>query len=257
MKIFLVIASYNDYRQHHFEQYHSPRNKKYCNYHHFEYIEIKDFKDIPDKCKARPIVWYRLFLIKDWIDTGFLKEGDIISQIDADICIVNGEQSFKPRKSFAYAIDSCNTHCMGAFTLKINDWTRQLLVNLLDEKRWMKYKNTPFWEMFQEQACWYSLAGIINTFADPAQPSWEGIKHLGWNSSNMNDPVYSLDELDKNVEILPVEWNVTDWNGSSPYFRFPTKTNKEEDVIFRHFAGGQKWDSRWAQIPLIKNYEFN
>ena len=258
MKKFLVIASYKDYRQSHFEEYHSPRNKKYCDYHGFEYIEIKDFDDIPDHCKIRPIVWYRWFLIDHWLKEGVLNDGDIVSHIDADICIVNGETAFKPSigKNFAYAIDSCNTHCMGAFSLRICDWTRFLLKRMIDEKRWVKFNGTPFWQMFQEQACWYSLAGIQNTFADPKQLSWNEIGHLGWHSTKESDPVFSLDELYENVEILPVEWNVTDWNKSSPYFRFPTKTNRQEDVIFRHFAGGQKWDSRWAQIPLLK-YELS
>ena len=259
MKVFFVIASYDDYRQSHFEEFHSPRNRQYCDYHKFNYIEIKDFSEIPDNCKTRPVVWYRWFLIKHWLDMGFLNDGDIVSHIDADICIVNGETAFKPSKdkSFAYAIDSCNTHCMGAFSLRINNWTRGLIDNMLDEKRWLKFKNTPFWQTFHEQACWYSLAGIIGTFAHPTQPSWATVEHLGWNSTTDSDPVYSLNELYSNVEILPVEWNVTDWNRSSVYFRFPTKTNREEDVIFRHFAGRQRWDSKWAQIPLIKQYETN
>jgi hypothetical protein len=256
MKYLLVISDYNDYRQTHFETYHSPRNKAYCDYHGIEYIEIKNLKDIPEPCQKRKVVWQRFFLIKHWIDIGFLKDGDIISQIDADICIVNCNYSFEPPKdkSFAYAIDSCNTHCMGAFTFRITEWTKQMLNNLLDEARWNKYKDTPFWQTFQEQACWYSLAGIKDIFADPTQIGWNKVEHLGWNSTTKNDPIYSLEELYKNVEILPVEWNVTDWDGYSPYFRFPTKTKNKEDVIFRHFAGGTsvRWDESWTKIELFK-----
>jgi hypothetical protein len=255
-KYLLVISSYNDYRQEHFEKYHSPRNKQYCEHHGFEYIEIKNLNDIPEHCRKRKIVWDRFFLIKHWIDTGFLKDGDIISQIDADICIVNGNYPFEPPqgKSFAYAIDSCNTHCMGAFTFRVTEWTKTMLNNLLDENRWNKFKDTPFWQMFHEQACWYSLAGIKDTFADPKQPGWDNFEHLGWNTTTNNDPIYTLDELYKNVEILPVEWNVTVWNAYNQYFRFPTKTNNMEDVIFRHFAGGLsiRWETQWTNIPLIK-----
>jgi hypothetical protein len=254
MKYLLVIAAYNDDRQQHFEMHHSPRNRMYCDYHGFEYIEIKDLKLIPENCKQRSIVWWRFFLIKHWIDVGFLKDGDIISQIDADICIVNGMKSFEPvkGKSFAYAIDSCNTHCMGAFTFRITDWTKQMLRNLLDETRWSKYKELSFWKMFQEQACWYSLAGIKGTFADPLQPGWNTVKNLGWNSTKECEPIYSLEELKENVQILPVEWDVTDWARESPYFRFPTKTLNRQDVIFRHFAGGTKWNSTWSRIPMFK-----
>ena len=253
-KYLLVISIYPDERQRKFETQHSPRNVSYCNHHEFTYIEIKELNDIPVICRQRAIVWYRFFYIKYWIDHGFFKDGDIVSQIDADICIANGKYPLQPSegKSFAYAIDSCNTHCMGVFSLRVTDWSKQMLNNLLDENRWNKYKDTPFWKVFHEQASWYSLAGIKDTFQNPGQIGWSRVANLGWNSTERNDPVYSLDELNKNVEILPVEWNVTDWSGASQYFRFPTKTDKREDVIFRHFAGKGEWDISWTQIPLFK-----
>lgn len=253
MKYLLCIASYEDDRQRHFEIYHSPRNKEYARLHGFKYIEIRNLNEIPEHCRRRKIVWYRFFLIRYWIEKGVLKEGDIISQIDADVCIVNGKLPLQPSegKSFAYAIDSCNTHCMGVFSLRINKWTRRMLNHLLDEGRWSKYKDTPFWQMFHEQASWYSLAGIKDTFADPDQPGWNTIENLGWCSTKDNNPIYSLEELKANVEILPVEWNVTDFSKSSKYFRFPTKTDEKTDVIFRHFAGGKYWGKHWAIIPLI------
>ena len=251
-KYLLVLASYNDYRQKHFEMLHSPRNQKYCDYHGFEYIEVKDFNFLPASCKQRHVFWYRFFLIRHWINTGFLKEGNVISHLDADVCIVNGSRSFEPSagKSFAYAIDSCNTHCMGVFSLRITDWSKQMLSNLLSEDRWNKFKGNPFWQTFHDQASWYSLAGIKDTFADPDQPGWNTIEHLGWNSTKKNDPVYSLKELYENVEILPVEWGVTNWNQKNEYFRFPTKTNNRKDVIFRHFAGGS-WHRDWAEVPIM------
>lgn len=253
MKYLLCIASYKDERQKHFVNYHSPRNKEYCKHHGFEYIEIKDLSYLANDCKQRAIVWWRFFLIQKWIKIGFLKPGDIISQIDADICIVNGKQPLEPSKGkdFAYAIDSCNTHCMGVFSLRVTDWTIKMLDNLLDESRYQKYIKTPFWQMFQEQACWYSLAGIKGTFADPKQPGWNTIKDLGWGSTKENEPIYPVKELKQHVEILPVEWNVTDWAKQSPYFRFPTKTENTDDVIFRHFAGTKNWKSIWASKPVI------
>ena len=141
---------------------------------------------------------------------------------------------------------------MGAFSYRINDWTRQLLDNLLDEARYQKFKDLPFWHIFQDQACWYSLCGVKNTFADVNQPCWLGFPDKGWHSTTESDPVYSLEELYANVEILPVEWNVTSWNGSSPYYRIPTKTRNKSDVIFRHF-GGASWERKWAETPIIFN----
>ncbi len=254
MKYLLCIASYQDDRQELFVKHHSPRNREYCKIHDFKYIEITDLKEIPEHCRRRKIVWYRFFLIRYWIEKGILKEGDIISQIDADIVIINAKLPLQPSegKSFAYAIDSCNTHCMGVFSLRVNKWTRRMLNLLLDEDRWSKYRDAPFWEMFHEQASWYSLAGIKDTFADPQQPGWNTIENLGWGSTKRNDPVYTVDELKKNVEILPVEWNVTDFVGGSKYFRFPTKTQNRTDIIFKHFAGTKYWGKHWYQIPLQK-----
>jgi len=253
MKYLLCIASYPDERQEHFLKYHSPRNKQYCDHHGFVYIEITDLDTIPEECKQRKLVWWRFFLIRYWIEKGELQEGDIISQIDADICIVNGEEPFEPfdTKSFAYAIDSCNTHCMGAFSIRVNDWSKKMLDNLLEEKRYLKYKDTPFWQMFHEQACWYSLAGIKAEFANKKQLGWNLFPDLGWHSTTENEPVYSVEELKSNVEILPVEWNVTDFSGHSPYFRFKTVTTNPKDVVFRHFAGCHTWDKRWALIPMF------
>ena len=252
----MSVVSYADSKkQEYFETIHSPRNQEYCDYHGFEYLPITDFNTIPNYCKERRIYWYRLFLIRHWITLGRFKTGDIVSHLDADICIVNGSWPLEPSpgKSFAYAVDSCNTHCMGAFSYRINAWTKQLLDNLLDENRYQKFKDTLFWHIFQDQACWYSLAGIKNTFADPDQPSWQGIADLGWHSTKESDPVYSLEELYKNVEILPVEWNVTSWDGSNnPYYRIPTKTRNKRDVIFRHF-GGASWEKEWAKDPVIFN----
>ncbi len=254
-KYLMTVALYEDQKlQDHFEKHHMPRGQKYCNYHGIEYIPIIIPNSIPEHCKRRHPYWYRHFLIKYWIDIGFLQDGDVISHIDADICIVNGSWSFEPPpgKSFAYAVDSCNTHCMGAFSFRVTEWSKQLLNNLLDEDRYNKFKGSQFWHIFQDQAAWYSLAGIKSTFADITQPAWRADEDMGWNSTTESNPVYSLEELYVNVEILPVEWNVTSWNGSSPYYRFPTKTGKREDVIFRHF-GGATWERKWAEVPIVFN----
>lgn len=254
-KYLMCVVSYPDSkRQKYFETFHSPRNQEYCDYHGFEYLPITDFNTIPNYCKERSVYWYRHFLIRHWITLGRFKDGDIVSHLDADICIVNGSWPFEPPagKNFAYAIDSCNTHCMGAFSHRITDWTERMLDNLLDEDRYNKFKDTPFWKVFQDQASWYSLAGITNTFADVNQPSWQGIADLGWNSTKESDPIYSLEELYENVEILPVEWNVTNWTGSSPYYRIPTKTQNKKDVIFRHFAGAS-CERGWVEDPIIFN----
>ena len=84
---------------------------------------------------------------------------------------------------------------MGAHTIKISDWSINMLDNLLNEERFQKFKNKPFWKVFCEQASWYSLAGIKDTFGVPNQEGWNNFKDLGWNSTTENDPIYDLNEL--------------------------------------------------------------
>ena len=55
---------------------------------------------------------------------------------------------------------------------------------------------------------------------------------------------YSLDELNEHVEVLPTEWNVTELAGESSC-EFLINKVKKEDVIIRHFAGGQQWRKEW------------
>ena len=100
-----------------------------------------------------------------------------------------------------------------------------------------------FWHEFREQASWYSLAGI-------KRHSWEpfwNLSNFGWHSSKDTFTLYSLEDLYNNVEILPTIWNVTELEGESNCQFNINKTNKE-DVIIRHFAGGQPWRKEWFEL---------
>jgi len=123
----------------------------------------------------------------------------------------------------------------------------QMLNNILSEERFEKYKDlktigsmdevSSFWEIFREQASWYSLAGI-------KRHSWVPFSlmpHYGWHSLYNEDTAYNLEELYKNVEILDTNWNVThipEEDGDDQFYMLPTR---KDDVIVRHFAGGRKW----------------
>jgi hypothetical protein len=65
---------------------------------------------------------------------------------------------------------------------------------------------------------------------------------------------FTLDELLTNVEILPVEWNVThivEEQGQSPYWINPSE---RKNTIFRHFAGGQRWNfEQYSREYAYKN----
>ena len=44
-------------------------------------------------------------------------------------------------KSFTYVIDSGNTHCMGCYSMRVNEWSKNTIDMILDEKRYQKQKN--------------------------------------------------------------------------------------------------------------------
>ena len=164
--------------------------------------------------------------------------------------LVKDDVSIETPKSFSYAIDSGNTHCMGWYSLKINDWTRNLVKNILSDERFNKLNDkvtiherfqshSSFWHDFREQASWYSLAGI-KRHSD--KPFWEHTNN-GFYSQYDENVIYSLDELKENVHIFNTEFNVTEWEGESGCQFNINNTVKREDVIIRHFAGGQDWNN--------------
>lgn len=244
----MVIASYSDWRQEFFETYMSPRNKEYCKIHNFEYIEITD-KLEPVRGK---LGWIKAFKVKELINNTF-NDGDILTCLDADMAIVKTDMLYVPEegKSFAYSIDSGNTHCMGSYSVRVNDWTRKLFDLITDEERYQSLKDhqtiherfgtySSFWEIFYDQASWYSLAGI-KRHSDI--PFWD-LPNSGWHTDKNGWTIYSLEELYNNVQLLPTEWNVTEVPGESGCHFLINRVNNS-DVIIRHFAGGQEWRSEW------------
>lgn len=247
-KYLMVIARYNDWRQDFFEKYMSPRNREYCKIHNFEYIEIKNdykldiFRDSP--------TWWKFSIVRDFIESGKLKDGDIITHLDADMAIYDLSIDYSTNKSFSYSIDSGNTHCMGSYSLKINEWSKNMINLLLDNDRYNYFKNKMsihpvvgswcFWSWFREQASWYSLAGIKNH-------SWEpffNLPNFGWHSDKNEYTVYSIEELEQHVEVLPTKYNVTEMQGESDC-KYLINSISKEDVFIRHFAGGQPWREEW------------
>lgn len=255
-KYLLVIARYKDYRQEFFEKHISPRNKEYCALHGYEYIEITDeLQPIRGK-----LGWIKPFKIQELMNS-ILKDGDIITCFDADIAIVQVDKEFIPSegKSFAYAIDSGNTHCMGAYSIRVNEWSRRMIDLMVSEERYATLGNvitqherfkhhSSFWQEFYDQASWYSLAGI-KRHSD--EPFWN-LPNNGWHTDKNEHTVYSLKELEQHVDLLPTPWNVTEMPGESSC-EFNINKCKPNDVILRHFAGGQLWREKWLHATVIHN----
>ena len=248
-KVLLVFGSYADQRQQFFDTYMSPRNQEYADKHGFEYLELKD-----DLYKYRGnYTWLKFTILEQMLEEGYVTDGDIVTHLDADMCIANIDELYQTNKSFSYSIDSGNTHCMGNYSIKVNEWSRQLVDNILSEDRYQSLNDTvsrherfghvnSFWHEFREQASWYSLAGI-KRHSD--EPFWN-LPNYGWHSDKTEWTEYSLDELYEHVEILPTAWNVTEMEGESDCQFLINKVNKD-DVIIRHFAGGQQWRKEWFE----------
>ncbi len=243
----MVIANYPDYRQEFFETHMSPRNREYCNIHGYEYLEYigpqKSFRDHP--------TWWKFAIVKDLLNDGTLKDGDILTHIDADMCIHKVDIQYPSNKSFTYCIDSGNTHCMGSYSIIVNDWSRKMIDLILDDERYENLKDVvtkhdyfghydSFWSIFREQASWYSLCGIKRHSNIP----FYNLSHYGWHSAKDDWTVYSIEELYENVEILPTCWNVTEMPEESGC-QFNINPVNREDVVIRHFAGGQPWRKEW------------
>ena len=163
------------------------------------------------------------------------------------MCIHKLNLEYPTHKSFTYCIDSGNTHCMGNYSIKVNDWTKNMFDLLLDDHRYENLKDKitlheyfghsdSFWSIFREQASWYSLAGIKRHSDIP----FYNLAHYGWHSDRDEWTVYSLEELYEHVDVLPTCWNVTEMPGESGCV-FNINPVEKKDVVIRHFAGGQPW----------------
>lgn len=250
-KILFVIARYNDYRQEIFDKIISPRNKLYCEKHGYKYVEIRNNHKLPLFSRNSDVTWCKFTIVKELIDNNIVNDGDIITHLDADIYIYNLEKSLVSERSFTYAIDTGNTHCMGWYSLIINEWSKKMIYTLLDEKRHDKMSsefvyhdglNSNFSYMYQgkEQGAWYVMAGIKCHSNTP----FNQLPNNGWHSYVTDNTVYSLEELYENVEIFPLEYNITELEGESDCrWNIYKWTRPKNEVVLRHFAGGQNWNN--------------
>ena len=263
-KILLVVAVYPEKIQNIFDKYISPRNKEYALKHNYEYIEINDREQIKTKIQQRREnpSWTNFLMYDDWLDNNNINDGDLILTLDADMFMVNLDYDFATTKSFSYSIDSGNTHCMGWHSIKINEWSKQLIKNMVSDERHKKLRHiihpnsrTSFWDMFSEQASWYSLAGVTMHSDIP----YFKIKDFGWNSDSQQDPQYTTQELYKHVEIKDTRYNVTEWPGESNCDYNINKLSNPKDVILRHFVSGQLWNDQMIDsgnyINLINRWK--
>ena len=242
-KHLFVIVRYNNVIQKMYQDYIAPKNKDYCERHGIQYIEVNHDWDIPDF--RGNITWMKFYLVQEWIKKGILNDGDSIVNFDADMVVVKPELEYKTDKSFSYAIDSCNSHCMGNYCININDWSKKLVNDILDENLYQTHKHTRHWKFFREQAAWYTLAGIDAS----CKQSYLNQGDYGFHS--VDTGVYSLEELREHVDVKPPIWDCTLLEDEIDNRRaariqslFINKT-QPKDTIIRHFSARQPWRRKY------------
>jgi len=239
-KYLFVIARYRNVLQKIFEEKISPKNQAYCDRHGMEYIVVDHSCELPPF--RGKITWMKFWLVDQWIKEGRLKDGDSLVHFDADMVVVKPEFEYKTDKSFSYAIDSCNSHCMGNYCLNINDWSKRLVSDILDEQLYQKNKADKHWHLFREQAAWYTLAGITPF----KRASYFDQPNYGFHSSDAK-PVYTLEELHSNVDVKKPIWDCTlladeiDNPRAALIAKALINPVDKKDVIIRHFAARQPW----------------
>lgn len=243
-----------------FKQYNSARNREYCKLHGMVYHEVDEtvyqipllftLPDRPEFTVKNNNHFARWMYFRKNIDDGTFAPGDLIYHHDADVFVVQLDKEMPCEKDFTYAIDSGNTHCFGAFVLKVGTFANKLIDLMLSKSRFDEltklkfYKENDETEVFfywGDQQAYYLACGI-------KCHSWMPFFYLpnnGFYSQVTPYVAFTLDELLSSVTILPVEWNTThlieesgENGGHNTYDIVHSTKNK---TIMRHFAGGQLW----------------
>jgi len=239
-KFLLVISRYQDERQEIFENFISPKNKEYCLNHGIEYLCVDNTFDLT-VVRGNP-TWWKFSIVQDLLQNSILKEGDILTHFDADMVIVKPEYEYITSRSFSYAIDNGNTHCMGNYCMRMNEWSVDLVNRILDNDFYDSNKDTQHWREFREQAAWYSLCGIV----PHSDVSFFYKPFYGFGETAFKTK-YNTRELMDNVEIKDARWNTTllveeaDDPISQMLQQYNINKTPKSETIIRHFAGGQPW----------------
>lgn len=247
MKYFFTIARYSDYRQEIFDNIISPRNQAYCDKYGYKYVVIGNDTEITPF--RGNITWNKISIIRDLINSGKLQNDDIIVNFDADMLILDDVDDIAPDEnhSMGISVDSGNTFCMGWSSYRINDWSKQLINNILSNDLWEKRKRlatyhegfpnrSPYPHIleFREQAAFYILFGIKR---HSSVPFWD-LPNSGVHSDKNRDEdtIYSVEDFNKHVQLFPTGYNTTIWPEESDT-TFNINQIPREDVKIRHLTG--------------------
>jgi hypothetical protein len=231
-KALVVIANYSDGRQQFFKDHFSPLMARFAHLHGYEFI-ISNGGPV---FRGNP-TWWKFTIVRD-----YMRDFDQILHLDADMRIDKFDLDYPCNKSFTVTIDNGNTFCMGSYNLRVNDWSRRLVDNILDDNLYDRMKNDHHWTNFREQAAFYTLCGIPSHSWTP----FLDLPNNGFHNNKTEETIYGIDELNEHVELLSPEWNTTLLDEEADHIgeglmRYNIVKTKKSDTRIRHFAGGQSW----------------
>ena len=214
-----VFITYCDYPEGHqmrvlYEKHTKPRFIEYSNIHGFEFIEI-DRVTVP---KTHNFGFSKVYWIQQRRKE--FNDGDIITYMDIDCCIVDGRIPAVFDADFSIVRETCGLLCMGGtWSLRISDWSREFLFEMCSAKRQFRNKDTKFWNTWHENAAVYDVLGL----------EWEAeMETMG----NRSTTTFTKSELIDHVKVLPSKWGVTynpyDVNFTIPYI-YKDKRNKNRN----------------------------
>ena len=247
-----IFITYIDYPPGHnatiiYNAHTKPRFLEYCKIHGFEFVEITTNLAHPYN-----LGFAKLFYIRDIINT--LNDGDVITYMDVDCCIMDSRKAPIFEKDFAIVQESTGCLCMGGtWSLRVSDWSKRFIKEICSDEIQAKNKHLPTWKVWHENDAVYHVIGL--EWATP-------LSEMG----KRNTTIFTIDEINEHVQILPTEWGMTfcaedtaldysyyySYNVISQYER--TDINCTFDTcIVRHLSAGtmyENWANRYFNTPM-------
>jgi hypothetical protein len=243
-KIFITYCDYplGHLRREIYEKYTKPRFIAYCDKHGFEFIPIMENIATP-----RNLGFAKVFWIKQ--NMANLADGDVITYMDIDCCIMDGRVSAIFDADFSIVRESTGCLCMGGtWSVKISDWSRKFIEEMCSEERHQKSCHLGSWNVWHENDAVYHVLGL----------NWgQEMTEMGTRDTTP----FTKEEIFKHVKILPVEWGVTynpnDTNNPPNYYKTiaqyfrPENYRSIDDTIVRHLSASSMLED-WAEEKYFK-----
>ena len=189
------FITYCDYPENHpvrvvYEQHTKPRFVEYCNIHGFQFTEIRKNIAHPFDLGFSKVFWIKQNMHK-------FQDGDVITYMDVDCCIVDGRFPAVFDADFAIVRETCGLLCMGGtWSVRISDWSRKFIKEFCSRYRQSLSKDTDLWKTWHENGAVYDMLGL----------EWDAeMDTMGTKSPSP----FSKKELNNHVLVLPVTWGVT------------------------------------------------